>query len=270
MLKLGNKIELDKYYTPPEIAEYCYNKVIELLGKENISDIIEPSAGSGVFLDIISNDFVVKSYDIAPEDSRIIEQDYLELDLSYSPNRLILGNPPYGRCLNMAQKFYKKSIELGDYIGFILPISQLNNTRSLFEFDLIHSEDLGVQDYSGVMLHCVFNVYKRPLLGLNKKPKSKLKEIQIYRQDRKGYDDLEYDVRMCYWGNGSMGKILYDNDKKYAGEYKIIVGNIENRDEIIEFIKGFDWNSYTSGIAMKKLQQFHIIDVLQKYFPELN
>ena len=50
---MGNKIELDKYYTPKSLAEYCYQKVIEIIGKENISDIIEPSAGQGVFLDII-------------------------------------------------------------------------------------------------------------------------------------------------------------------------------------------------------------------------
>ena len=265
---MSSKIELDKYYTPSTIAEYCYKKTLEILGKENISDIIEPSAGSGVFLDIIGDDFVVHSYDIAPEDSRIKEQNYLELDLSYKSNRLILGNPPYGRCLSLAQKFYKKSLELGDYIAFILPISQLNTNRTFYEFDLIYSEDLGLADYSGVNLHCVFNIYKRPMLGLNKKPKSKLNAIKIYRQDKKGYDEIDYDVRMCYWGNATAGKILY-GDEKYAGEYKIKVESLENKDEIIEFIKKYDWNNYISGIAMKRLKQFHIIEVLSDAFPDL-
>lgn len=266
---MSGKIELDKYYTSQNIAKHCYNLALNNIGRENISDIIEPSAGRGVFLDVIGEDFVVHSYDIAPEDNRIVKQDYLELDIPYKENRLIIGNPPYGRCLNLAQKFYKKSIELGDYIGFILPISQFNNTRSLFEFDLIYSEDLGVQDYSGVMLHCVFNLYKRPPLGLNKKQKSKLNSVQIYRQDRKDYDSLDYDIRMCYWGDATAGKILSEEDKKYAGEYKICVRNIDNKEEIVNFIKSFDWNGYKSGIAMKKLQQFHIIDVLLEHFPEL-
>ena len=265
---MGNKIDLDKYYTPPTIAKYCYNKTIEILGKENISDIIEPSAGSGVFLDVIGTDFVVHSYDIAPEDSRIQTQNYLELDLPYKSNRLILGNPPYGRCLNLAQKFYKKSTELGDYVGFILPISQLNNNRVFYEFDLIHSEDLGMQDYSGVMLHCVFNLYKRSPLGLNKKPKAKLDSVQIYRQDKKGYADLDFDVRMCYWGNGSAGKILSDGES-YSGEYKIVVKNIDIKEDVVEFIKTFDWNGYITGIAMKRIKQYHIIEVLQEHFPDL-
>lgn len=99
------KLEFDKYYTPLEIAEHCYNKAIEVIGRENISEIIEPSAGQGVFLDIDSK---IIGYDIKPDDLRIKEQDYIELDIEYKKGRLILGNPPYGRCLNMAQKFFKK------------------------------------------------------------------------------------------------------------------------------------------------------------------
>lgn len=257
-----SKIELDKYYTPFNIAKYCYDIAIEKIGKENISEIIEPSAGKGVFLDI---DEKIIGYDIAPEDNRIIEQDYLTLDIDYKENRLIIGNPPYGRCLNLAQKFYKKSIEIGDYIAFILPISQLNNNRTFYEFDLIYSEDLGEAEYSGVKLHCVFNIYKRSPLGLNKKPSNILKDISIYRQDKVGYNDLEYDVRMCYWGNGTVGKILY-GDESYAGEYKIKIHNKEHKEEIKNFILNFDWKGYVQGIAMKRLKQFHIVEVLKNNF----
>ena len=43
------KINLDKYYTPVKLANYCYDKVIELIGEENIGDIVEPSVGNGSF-----------------------------------------------------------------------------------------------------------------------------------------------------------------------------------------------------------------------------
>ena len=82
-------------------------------------------------------------------------------DIKYLWGRLIIGNPPYGRCMNMAQKFYKKSVGIADHIAFILPISQFNNTRSMYEFDLVYSEDLGVQHYSDRDLHCCFNIYSR-------------------------------------------------------------------------------------------------------------
>jgi hypothetical protein len=125
-----------------------------------------------------------------------------------------------------------------------------------------------MQDYSGVKLHCVFNLYQRSPLGLNKKPKSKLDSVQIYRQDKKDYDTLDFDIRMCYWGNGSAGKILSEGES-YSGEYKIKIKEIDIKDEVIDFIKSFDWNGYINGIAMKRIKQYHIIDVLQEHFPEL-
>ena len=162
----------------------------------------------------------------------------------------------------MAQKFYKKSTEIADYIAFILPISQLNNSNFLYEFDLIYSEDLGVQHYTDRDLHCCFNIYKRPESGnLNKKPVSKLKDITIYRQDCKDYNLKDFDVRMCYWGDGTAGKILYGNER-YSGEYKIKINNKDLYDDIKNVLVGFDWKSYVQAIAMKRLKQYHIIEVL--------
>ena len=47
------KIPNDKYYTSPELAEYCVNKTKEIIGDENITEYLEPSAGSGVFLNYL-------------------------------------------------------------------------------------------------------------------------------------------------------------------------------------------------------------------------
>jgi hypothetical protein len=193
----------------------------------------------------------------------------LTLALEYKKGRCIIGNPPYGRCLNLAQKFYKKSVEISDYIAFILPISQLNNIQSMYEFDLIHSEDLGVRTYTDRDLHCCFNIYKRPESGeLNKKLTTKLKDITIYRQDSKGYEKRDFDVRMCYWGDGSAGKILKDGEK-YSAEYKIKINNNNIKQQVIEILSTFDWKEYLNCIAMRKIQQFHIIDVLKKEIPKI-
>lgn len=260
---------LDKYYTPKGIAKHCYDKVLEIIGKENITEIIEPSAGAGVFLDIDSS---IIGFDIEPEDKRVHQIDFLELELGYKEGRLFLGNPPFGRCLNLAQKFYRHCVEMGDYIAFILPISQYKTNCTFYQFDLIYSEDLGVQEYSGVFLHCVFNIYRRPLVGfLNEKPKRQnLKDIKIYRQDRKDYDKIDYDIRICYWG-GSAGKVIEKEDEKYAGEYKIKILKDNLREDICNYLKSYDWKGYIAGsyIAMKRLKQYEIIEILSQAFPEL-
>lgn len=67
---------------------------------------------------------------------------------------------------------------------------------------------------------------------------------------------------MCYWGDGSAGKILKDGEY-YSAEYKIKVNNDEKREEIIKVLSTFDWEEYLNCIAMRKIQQFHIIDVLK-------
>ena len=114
---------------------------------------------------------------------------------------LVIGNPPYGDRLKLARDFFNKSCDIADYIGFILPISQLNNTTSFYRFDLIYSEDLGIKSYSGVDLHCCFNLYKRPNGSEHKFKKEHFEGVTFYRQDRKDYASItDYDLRMCYWG----------------------------------------------------------------------
>lgn len=265
------KIADDKYYTPIPLANHCIDQVLRIVG-DNISETIEPSVGNGSFLH--HKDLLINfAYDIKPEIStkvngaHIIPGDFLAQDITYLPGRLIIGNPPYGERLYMAQKFFKKAVEIADYIAFILPISQLNNTYSFYEFDLVYSEDLGVQTYSDRELHCCFNVYIRPENGLNKRPKANLDMVKIYRQDRPDYQDLPFDVRICYWGNGSAGKILQEGEN-YCSEYKIMVNtsNPEFKREIIEFIKGFDWRNYVQSISAKKILQRHICEALRDHF----
>lgn len=262
-----SKIKNDKYYTPPDLANYCWDKVLEIIGEENISEVIEPSVGNGAFLNHPTQ-IVHFAYDVEPECTsditKIFKADYLTSDIKYLYGRLVLGNPPYGEHMNMAQKFFKKSIQIADYIAFILPISQLNNPRSMYEFDLVYSEDLGIKHYTDRDLHCCFNIYKRPDNGeLNKKPTAKLNDITIYRQDSKGYENKDYDIRMCYWGDGTAGKIL-NPDEHYSAEYKIKINNKDLKESITNCLNTFDWKSYLKCIAMRKIQQFHIIDVLKK------
>lgn len=262
-----NRITDDKYYTPIHIAKFCIDKAYKIIGINSISEIIEPSAGNGSFSNQIENCI---AYDISPENDSITQQDFLELDLPYKKGRLIMGNPPFGSRMNLAQKFFKKSVEIADYVAFILPISQLNNTNSLYEFDLIHSEDLGRQTYTDRELHCCFNIYKRPKDGkLNKQKRTKLKDITIIRQDSKKYKEIdEYDIRMCYWGDGSAGKILKE-DESYSAEYKIIIHNEDLKEEIIQTLSTVNWHEELNKIAMLKIQQFHIHNVLKKYISEI-
>ena len=267
------KIELDKYYTSDELAKYCIETTKKIIGQDNITEYLEPSAGNGAFLNHLPKDTL--SYDIEPEDNRIIKQDFLALDLDYKEGRCIIGNPPYGRVMNLATAFYKKSIQLGDFISFILPISQLNNNFKLYEFDLIYSENLGRQLYSGKEVHCCLNIYKRNPNGLNKRKKYDLEDVEIQewrksnckRQELVGKTDFDYDIAICAWGGNCGREIEYEG--QYAQEFYIKVKNKSYKEKIVKLIKETEWDKVFPMTATPKLQKWRVYKYLKEMIPEL-
>ena len=80
------KILNDKYYTPKDLANRLIQTTISELvkyGVNNISDIIEPSAGNGSF----SSQIKCTAYDIEPEDEGIIKADFLQEPIEYKKGR---------------------------------------------------------------------------------------------------------------------------------------------------------------------------------------
>lgn len=268
----SNKLHLDKYYTPKELAKYCIDKTFEIIGKNNISEIIEPSAGNGSFSSQIENCI---AYDIEPDNDNIIEQDFLELNLDYKKGRLIIGNPPFGDRMNLASKFIKKCYLISDYISFILPISQLNNNYKFYEFDLIHSEDLGEQLYTDRLVRCCLNVYKRPENGnLNKKKEYNFVDFSLYEQVKnqnpkrnKPYPDNNYDFRICTWG-ASAGRILKDNES-YAKEVAFYIHNPKMKNVIREAIERMDIHKEFNITSTPNLLLWQLYEYLMKEIPEL-
>lgn len=268
----SNKLHLDKYYTPEDLAKYCIDKTSEIIGIESISEIIEPSAGDGAFSSQIQDCI---AYDIEPENKTIKKQDYLELELNYKSGRLIIGNPPFGDRMNLATKFMKKSFQIADYIAFILPISQKDNNYKFYEFDLIYSEDLGKQTYTDREIHCCFNIYKRPASGkLNKRKKYSFEDFTLYEQRKskdikrnKSYIDSDYDFRICTWG-ASCGRIL-NKDESYAKEVAFYIHNPSLKEKMRETIESMDIERDFHMTSTPNLLLWQIYEYLLKKIPEL-
>lgn len=231
-----------------------------------------------MFLDYLDRENVpYLAYDIEPEDNRIIKQDFLELELEYKKGRCVIGNPPYGKYMKLAEQFYKKSIGIGDYISFILPISQFNNNIKLFDFDLIFSENLGIKDYSNKKIHCCFNIYKRPSGNLNKKPNYKLKEVEIKTSHRKAHppktnfitrDIFDYDIRICAWGS-SIGKVC-EYEGQYSTEMCIKIKNEKYKNIIIDLIKNVKWIDVYPMFGAPHIDLWHIYKYIKEQIPEIN
>lgn len=264
------KIENDKYYTNKELAKYLVKKFNEIIGEDNISEYLEPSAGDGVFLEYFG-DKPFLAYDIEPEgEKNIVRQDFLSLDLPYKKGRAIIGNPPFGNRNLLSLKFFKKSILLGDYIGFILPISQLDNDQTLYEFDLIYSEDLGEQNFSDRNLRCCFNVFKKPKNGYNNKNKYNLGDVLIteYRRGNGSNVLPNWDYAICTWGNGSCGKTP-SWVGQYAQEHYFYIKNKELKEKILNVCNSTDWRNLNNSIGSSKIQTWRIYKHLKNSVPEI-
>jgi len=262
------KINLDKYYTPSYIAEHCVSTTKKMVGVDNITEYLEPSAGGGVFLQYL--DVAYLAYDIEPECTSVIEQDYLKTDIPYKKGRCIIGNPPFGTRNTLSVKFYKHSCKIGDYIAFILPASQYNNNQQMYEFDLIHSEMLPIVEFSGRKLLCCFNIYSRPKNGLNKAPIDyTLSDITVLEWRRGGNykAPLKYDFGICAWG--SIGKEIKFQGQ-YASENYIIVNNHRYRTKVIDVMRKAKWNTLYPCIATPRLCQWKIYKYLKDCIPEIS
>jgi hypothetical protein len=281
------KIPLDKYYTPQELADYCVRKTIEIIGNENITELVESSAGNGVFLNSFERllpNAPYKAYDIEPEDDRIIKQDYLTLDLEYKQGRVCGFNFPYGVKNNLSKSFANKSFEIAEYVATILPISQLNNNQSIYKYDLIYSEDLKPKEYSGIKVHCCFNIYKKPIdKRYNDKVNykdDKIIEIREIREVIKNNNpkrnrelgDFEHDMKILAWGtatnNRDIGCLLSDTES-YAKTFYIKIKDKVNYDKIYNLILNAKWREIYPMTATPNLLQWQVYKYLKEQMIEL-
>ena len=258
------KINLDKYYTPIDIAKHCIDVVNGL--HLDITEVIEPSAGNGSFSLQIPNCI---AYDIEPEHEGIIKQDFLKLKLPYKQGRLFIGNPPFGNSNSLSIQFYKHACKMGDYIAFIQPISQLENNMRMYHFDLIHSEALPVVEFSGRKLLCCFNVYKRPDKGVNEKPIHKLKDVFVgeYRRGGSYKKPKHFDFAMNTFG-GSVGKEVTEIGT-YCQESYLIIHNEKYKKRILDLMRNTDWNKVYPSTSTPKVQNWKIYKYLKQQIPEL-
>lgn len=269
----NSKVNLDKYYTPIELAKYCIDKTYEIIGKENITEIIEPSAGCGNFSLQIPNCI---AYDIEPEHESIINKDFFEVNLPYKKGRLIIGNPPYGVRGNLILQFFKHSIKMAEYIAFILPASQYNNNHNYYEYDLIYSELIDNPNFINLdkKVKLTFNRYKMPINGINKKKKYSFEDFELYEQVKskdikrnKPYKDNDYDFRICTWGK-QCGKILNDN-QHYAKEIGFYIYNEDMKEPIRKL---FETNNIMKEYYMTStpnITLWMIYEYILKYIPNI-
>lgn len=135
-------LELDQYYTIPEIAAYCYDRLREHVDPQRYS-LIEPSAGTGSFFRLLPPGSI--AYDLDPKFPGVQLADFLQVRVAGDRPKCFIGNPPFGKNSSMARRFVNHAAGQGEIIAFILPRTfRKASTQNTIDrhFHLLHDEIL--------------------------------------------------------------------------------------------------------------------------------
>ena len=253
---------IDKFYTSIPYANKCIENINNKLQINKEDLIIEPSAGNGAFISSIkeiTNNYLF--YDITPENSEILKQDYLLLDLQQFTGKKIhiIGNPPFGRQSSTAIKFIKQSVKYANSISFILPKSfKKDSMKSKFplDFHLIFEEDVPINSFlvneKEYNVPCVFQIWEK---NINMR-------IQKIKQNPVGFEFVKInenpDISFRRVGVYA-GKIDINIDKSEQSHYFIKFTNNKLIDENLFNLKKIIFKS-NNTVGPKSISKQELIE----------
>jgi predicted RNA methylase len=110
---------LDQFYTRPDVARDCIERLNRLLGPREGARWIEPAAGAGAFLDLLPADAI--ALDLAPQRADIERADFLRWQPGEAGDWIVVGNPPFGKNSSLALKFFNHAATFASVVALILP-----------------------------------------------------------------------------------------------------------------------------------------------------
>ncbi len=231
-LEKEKHLELDKFYTKKSIARKCFlelNNTLHTLNRNEDVCFIEPSAGSGVFLEVAGRSRSI-GFDIEPTAEDIYKNDFLNGDISsfITDNTVFFGNPPFGKRSKLALDFINKAFEYSDIVAFILPVqfrkwqTQKNvnlNAKLVLDLDLPENAfEFYGEDYS---VRCCFQVWvldnkTLPDLRLKEAPPTTHNDFEMYQYNNTygalKFFDYDWNFAVLRQGWGDYSELYFDKD----------------------------------------------------------
>ena len=262
----GQKDLLDRFYTQSETVTKC----LQLIDFPNYDCIIEPSAGTGNFLDQFPAGIDIFAYDVIPEDLRVIEADWFKIDKTIFNNYtsvLICGNPPFGQQNSLAIKFFNESAKIANTIAFILPLSfkkaSVQNRLDL-NFWLKDEIILGncnflLKNKDIITVPCVFQVWEK------RDKKRELTKLKTTTNLFSFVDKNQADFRVQRVG-GNAGKASFDLTKSASSNYFIKNNSKLTNEEFVDFINQLHFPTIEFTVGPKSLSKTELIAIVEENF----
>jgi len=230
----------DKFYTKPSVASSCVNE----LKKHAVGTWIEPSAGSGSFVDAVDHKIV--AMDIDPGRDGIVKQDFLVWESPYT-KCTVFGNPPFGRQSTLARKFIKHASTFASVIAFILPRSFTKPSMQKafpLDFHLVYETELEKNSFivndKPYNVPCVFQIWKRMNESREIHTETDVEWTYVKKTE-------PYDIAIRRVGVYAGRCMLPDDSLSVQSHYFIKLPNGNNVDEIIDYVSKNEFPSNTTG-----------------------
>lgn len=238
-----NAQALDQYYTRPDVAQECLRDLAGVLwayertSSQRVELFVEPSAGSGSFLDglpaeawwggdqdprhpqVVSHDFLLDSM---PSRVTAVDQD----------RRVVVGNPPFGRKGDTAVAFINQGLTWAPLVAFVLPLQFRKwsaQSRILSGAQLVLDRTLPEEAFTFLgkpyQLRCCFQVWARGDLGLGslypdvrlkQSPPNTHPDFEAWQYNRtpiaEKYFDMDWDFAVLRQGFGDFSQLFWRKD----------------------------------------------------------
>lgn len=250
---------IDKFYTKSSVVDICMDMFNKSINTAKSDIVIEPSAGNGSFIQRIKQLGVAyEFYDLVPENSEIVERDYLKYANCENNSYHVIGNPPFGRQSSTAIKFIKKSAEYAKSISFILPKSFKKPSMQRhfpLTYHLINEIDLPENSFllndKEYNVPCVFQIWIKQSYNRAIIEKLVPEKFEFVKKQ----DNPDIAIRRV---GVNAGKIFTNIDKSEQSHYfiKFINGNIEENIKALEK-NVFEFNNTVGPRSLSKQEIIH-------------
>jgi hypothetical protein len=275
-------VDLDQFFTKPEIAEYCHSSLLSKMkeygAQEEHYKFIEPSAGAGAFYNLLPKNRRI-GIDLMPLIPDVVKHDFLNWKIKPNGfNYAVIGNPPFGYRAWLALAFVNHAAKFSEYVGMILPMSFQSDGKGspkhrVKGLELIHSEILPKDSFvdphgKQMKINAIWQIWKK---GENRKIKEKScsQWLELFTVDERkerlcGQTRLHeasfFLQRTFYHEPPSLVKSF--KDVKYVCGYGLVFK--KDKDKIVKLLQNADWNLYSNLAAhnCRHISMYHINRVL--------
>lgn len=273
MVEMNNN-SLDKFYTNPFITDYIVDIIKHKFQNFNDKRFIEPSAGSGNFINSLLKIGVKKknilAYDIDPYNNKFIKKkDYLKLKIKYDKNNFIIGNPPFGKNGKLALEFLNKGLSESDVVVFILPsLFERYSIQKRITKDakLVYTAPLPNSSFlvnnKEYKVNCILQIWvnnKFKTLWSNKriqaKPISKIEGIETYIYNNTKQTLKYFNKNKYQWDFAVVRQGYYDYSQKIINEKDLL----KKRQYMFIKINNPEYKKIIDKIDFKKLSKSNTI-----------